>query len=139
VDVGTGFDGPDHPRRSELLVTNETRAVSDLSGTQWVGGVPLGTTLVLAVGSIIFIRHPSWAVAKEAWMNGLASTVKSVSKDLPLPRLCRTTKNIAGCAVSLDLRRASGCRMLITPSASMSSEGDSSGSWKGTSPARACW
>ena len=50
----------------EVLVTTETQTISELWGTQWMRAVPLGITLVLAVGSVIFFRRRSRTFAEEA-------------------------------------------------------------------------
>jgi ABC-2 type transport system permease protein len=50
----------------EVLVTPEAQTIAELWGTQWMRAVPLGITLVLAVGSIIFFRRRSRTFAEEA-------------------------------------------------------------------------
>lgn len=49
-----------------VLITDQTQTISQLWGTHWARGIPVGFTLVLAVWSVVFFRKRSRTFAEEA-------------------------------------------------------------------------
>jgi ABC-2 type transport system permease protein len=49
-----------------VLVTDQAQTISELWGTPWARAIPVGITLILAVGSVIFFRRRSRTFAEEA-------------------------------------------------------------------------
>lgn len=49
-----------------VLVTDQAQTISQLWGTSWARAIPVGITLLLVVGSIIFFRRRSRTFAEEA-------------------------------------------------------------------------
>jgi ABC-2 type transport system permease protein len=48
------------------LVSNKTVTMTQMYGTPWMRAIPVGMTLVLVVGSVIFFRRRSTSFAEEA-------------------------------------------------------------------------
>jgi len=49
-----------------VLVTDQTKSISQLWGTHWARAIPVGITLLLAVVSVVFFRRRSRTFAEEA-------------------------------------------------------------------------